>query len=374
MDFSLNDEQAILKDSLERFIQGAYDFDTRRSHLASETGYSREVYGQFADLGWTAVPFAEDDGGLGGGPIELMIMMEQFGRGLVVEPYLPSIVLAGGALRHGGDAAQKARWLPGLIDGSITGALALQEPQARFDLANVRTRAERADGGWKLSGHKAVVLNGRDADLVIVPARTAGGHTDRQGISLFAVAGTAPGVSRRAYPTVDGMQAAELTLDGVAVEASDLLGAEGQGLAILEQVLREALLAVSAEAVGIMAVLVDKTVEYSKNRKQFGLPISAFQALQHRMVEMFMEHEQSRSLLYMAAIKLAAGHADAARALHALKYQVGRAGRLIGQEAVQLHGGMGVTNEHDVAHYFKRLTMLDQAFGNADHHLGRYAA
>jgi alkylation response protein AidB-like acyl-CoA dehydrogenase len=303
-----------------------------------------------------------------------MVMMEQFGRGLVVEPYLPSIVLAGGVLRHAANAEQKARWLPGLIDGSVTGALAYQEPQARFDLAHVLTSAERVDGGWRLSGHKAVVLNGRDADVLCVPARTAGGPDDGEGISLFAVPGSAAGISRRAYPTVDGMQAAELRFEDVRVDGTDLLGREGEGLAVLERVVDEAILAVSAEAVGIMAVLVDRTVEYSKSRKQFGLPIGAFQALQHRMVDMFMEHEQSRSLLYMAAMKLAARQPDAGRALSALKYQVGRAGRRIGQEAVQLHGGMGVTNELDVPHYFKRLTMIDQSFGNADHHLGRYAA
>lgn len=374
MDFSLNEEQALLKDSLERFIQGSYDFDARRRHLASEAGYSREIYAQFAELGWTAVPFSESDGGLDGGPIELMVMMEQFGRGLVIEPYLPSIVLAGGALRHAGDDAARARWLPGLIDGSTTGALALQEPQSRFDLANMRTRAAPGDAGWQLDGHKAVVLNARDADLVIVPARTRGRDTDRDGVTLFALPADTPGVTIRAYPTVDGMQAGELLLEGVSLPEDAVIGTPHAGLEVLEAVVRDALLAVSAEAVGIMAVLVEKTVEYSKSRKQFGLPIGAFQALQHRMVEMFMEHEQSRSLLYMAAMKLASEAPDASRALSALKYQVGRAGRRIGQEAVQLHGGMGVTDELDVAHYFKRLTMIDLAFGNADHHLGRFAA
>ncbi|TVQ47476.1 MAG: pimeloyl-CoA dehydrogenase small subunit [Gammaproteobacteria bacterium] len=374
MDFSLNEDQALLKDSLERFIQGSYDFDTRRANVASELGYSRETYAQFAELGWTAVPFSEADGGLDGGPIELMVMMEQFGRGLVIEPYFASIVLAGAALRHAGDDDAKARWLAGLIDGSLTGALALQEPQSRFDLANVRTRAERSDEGWRLTGHKAVVLNARDADVILVPARTRGRDRDRDGITLFALAAGTPGMTTRAYPTVDGMQAAEVILEDVQLPADAVLGHEDGALAVLEAVTREALLAVCAEAVGIMAVLVEKTVDYSKNRKQFGLPIGAFQALQHRMVEMFMEHEQTRSLLYMAAMKLAAGAPDVDRALSALKYQVGRSGRRIGQEAVQLHGGMGVTHELDVAHYFKRLTMIDLAYGNADHHLSRFAA
>jgi alkylation response protein AidB-like acyl-CoA dehydrogenase len=374
MDFSLNEDQALLKDSLERFIQGAYDFDTRKRHLAEPQGYSRAVYQQFAELGWTAVPFAEADGGLGGGPIELMVMMEQFGRGLIVEPYLPTIVMAGGVLRHGASQAQKARWLPPLIEGDITAALASNEPQARFDPANVRTQATRGEHGWRLSGHKAVVLNGRDADLVIVAARTAGNHSDRHGISLFALEGSAEAISRRSYPTVDGMQAAELILDDAVAGEDALIGALDEGLPILERALADATLAVCAEAVGIIAVLVEKTVEYSKSRKQFGLPIGAFQALQHRMVDMFMEHEQTRSLLYMAAIKLAAGDDDALRALSALKYQVGRAGRRVGQEAVQLHGGMGVTDELDVPHYFKRLTMIDASFGNADQHLSRFAS
>lgn len=373
MDFSLTDEQSLLKDSLERFIRSDYDFDTRRTQLRSELGYSQTTYARFAEFGWTAVPFAEEDGGFGGGPIELMILMEQFGRGLVIEPYLASIVMAGGVLRHGGSAQQKAQWLPGLIDGSITGALACQEPYGRFDPARVRTRAEHHDGGWTLSGHKAVVLNARDAELIIVPARSAGDVSARDGISLFALAQGTTGVSLRSYPTVDGLQAADVTLEGVVVGADAMIGKEGHGLAILERAIADATLAVCAEAVGIMAVLVDKTVEYSKSRKQFGLPIGAFQALQHRMVEMFMEHEQTRSLLYMAAMKLAAGDDDAGRGLHALKYQVGRAGRRIGQEAVQIHGGMGVTDELDVAHYFKRLTAIGSSFGTADDHLGRYA-
>ena len=373
MDFSLNDEQSLLKDSLERFIRSDYDFDTRRAHLRSDQGYSQSTYARFAEFGWTAVPFAEEDGGFGGGPIELMLLMEQFGRGLVIEPYLASIVMAGGALRHGGNAQQKAQWLTGLIDGSITGALAWQEPHGRFDLARVRTRAERHDGGWKLSGQKAVVLNARDAGVIIVPARSAGEISDRDGISLFALTQGTTGVSLRSYPTVDGLQAADVMIDGALVGADALIGEEGHGLAILEAVIADTTLAVSAEAVGIMAVLVDKTVEYSKNRKQFGLPIGAFQALQHRMVDMFMEHEQTRSLLYMAAMKLAAGHEDAAQGLHALKYQVGRAGRRIGQEAVQIHGGMGVTDELDVAHYFKRLTAIGASFGTADDHMSRYA-
>lgn len=373
MDFSLNDEQSLLKDSLERFIRSDYDFDTRRAHLRSELGYSQATYERFAEFGWTAVPFTEEDGGFGGGPVELMLLMEQFGRGLVIEPYLASIVMAGGALRHSGSAEQKAQWLPGLIDGSITGALACQEPHGRFNLARVATRAQRHDGAWQLSGHKAVVLNARDASVIIVPARTAGEITDRDGISLFALKQGTKGVSLRSYPTVDGLQAADVMLDGVHIGADAMIGKEGHGLAILERAIDDATLAVCAEAVGIMAVLVDKTVEYSKSRKQFGLPIGAFQALQHRMVEMFMEHEQTRSLLYMAAMKLAAGAEDAGQGLHALKYQVGRAGRRIGQEAVQIHGGMGVTDELDVAHYFKRLTTIELSFGNADDHLGRYA-
>lgn len=372
MDFDLSDEQALLKDSLERFVRNDYDFDSRRRNLASERGFSSAHWQLFGELGWTAMPFPEADGGLDGGAIELMLIMEQFGRGLVIEPYLPTIVLAGGALRRAGSDAQKSRWLAPLVAAEQTAALAFAEPTGRFDPWHVTTHAERDGEGWRLHGEKIAVLNARDADLVVVPARTAGTPGDREGIGLFVVMAGTEGMRVTAYPTVDGLQAADLALDGLRVDGEALLGAPDGGGSVLAEVYDEALLAVSAEAVGVMSVLLEKTIDYTRNRRQFGVPIGTFQALQHRMVEMFMCVEQSRSLLYMAAMKLAARHDDASRALAALKYQVGTSGRLVGEEAVQLHGGMGVTDELDVAHYFKRITTLDLLFGNADHHLTRY--
>jgi alkylation response protein AidB-like acyl-CoA dehydrogenase len=372
MDFSLSDEQSMLADSVGRFLDHDYDFETRQRIAASEAGYSREVWQSFVELGWTAMLFDEADGGLDGGPVEMMVMMEQFGRALVVEPFLANVVLAGGVLKRAANPAQKERWLGGLIGGEIQAALAFAEPQGRFDPGDIATTA-RADGsGYVLDGRKAVVPNGGRADLLIVPARTAGARTDRDGITLFAVSPDHPGVQRRAYPTVDAHQAAEVRLEGVRVDADAALGPMGAGLATLQAAIDDATLAVSAEAYGILRSMQAKTIEYSKNRIQFGVPIGSFQALQHRMVDMLMACEQIRSLLLRATMTAASGSAAAQQAISALKYQVGTAGRLVAQEAVQLHGGMGMTWELDIAHYFKRFTAIELLFGNADFHLDRY--
>jgi alkylation response protein AidB-like acyl-CoA dehydrogenase len=372
MDFSLSDEQALLADSVERFVQHDYPFEARREQVLSETGFSADHWRTFAELGWLGVPFPVEDGGFGGGAVELMILMERFGRGLVIEPYLASIVLAGGALRIAGSPAQKRAHLGGLVDGSRQAALAFAEPQARYDPALVSTVARRAGSGYVLSGQKCVVLNAPAADFLVVSARHEAG-TDRP--SLFLVATDAPGLSRVDYPTVDGFRAADLTFDDVAVAADALLGEPGAGLAVLEQVLDEAILAVGAEAVGCMEVLYQTTVEYCRTRKQFGQPIGSFQALQHRMVDMFMEHEQSKSLMYMATMRMEEGYGAAAKkAASAFKVQVGKSGRCVAQGAVQLHGGMGMTDELAVGHYFKRLTAIDALFGNVDYHLKRYGS
>lgn len=373
MDFSLNEIQTMLVDSVEKFIERDYGFDLRQEYAASETGYSTEVWQTFCDLGWTAIPFADDDGGLDGGPIETMILMQQFGRGLVVEPYLANIVLAGGILRRVGNDAQKTKWLKPLIDGDLQAALAFVEPQSRYDLNNIETTATADDDGWIINGRKGVVLNGGNAGLLIIPARTAGGTTSEDGISLFAVDGNADGVSRRAYPTIDGHQAAEIRLDNVCVDATALLGDAGRGFEPLASAIDEATLAICAEAVGIMQVLTDKTVEFAKNRVQFGVPIGTFQALQHRMVDMLTASEQSYSLLLWATMANSDRTEEAKRAISAIKYQVGTAGTKVGQEAVQLHGGMGVSWELDIGHYFKRLTAISQMLGNADWHLDKLA-
>jgi alkylation response protein AidB-like acyl-CoA dehydrogenase len=373
MDLSFTEVQTMLIDSVEKFITNEYSFERRQQYAASDTGYSADVWATFADLGWTAVPFSEDDGGFDGGPVELVVMMQQFGRGLIVEPYLANIVLAGGVLRRVASASQKTKLLQLLISGELQAALAVTEPQSRYDLANIETTATKDGDDWIISGRKGVVLNGGNAGLLIIPARTSGSTTDRDGITLFAVGGIADGVSRNAYPTVDGHQAAEIVLQDVRVEPNAILGEIDKAYEVLDAVVDEATLAVCAEAVGIMQVLTDKTVEYSKSREQFGVPIGSFQALQHRMVDMLTACEQSYSLLLWAVMANADQTEDAKRAINAIKYQVGTAGKKVGQEAVQIHGGMGVAWDVDIAHYFKRLTTIGQMFGNADWHLDKLA-
>ncbi len=373
MDFSLNETQMMLADSIEKFIDNEYDFDTRQRYVASDIGFSDEVWQNFAELGWTAVLFSEEDGGFDGGPVDTMVMMERFGRGLIVEPYLANVILAGGILKRSANAAQRQRWLQPIIAGELHAALAFVEPQSRYDLANVETAAARDGDSWVLNGRKGYVLNGRNAKLLLVPARTAGGPVDADGITMFAVDAEADGVSINAYPTVDGHQAAEVALNDVRVGEDALIGGAGAAFAALEATIDEATLAVCAEAVGIMQIMKDKTIEYSKNRIQFGVPIGSFQALQHRMVDMLTECEQSQSLLMWATMVNAAGRPEASRAVSAIKYMVGTTGRRVGEEAVQLHGGMGVTWELDIAHYFKRLIAIGQIFGNADWHLDKLA-
>lgn len=373
MNFSLNETQEMLADSIEKFIENEYDFDARQKYAGTDTGFSDEVWQMFADLGWTAVPFSEADGGFDGTSIDTMVVMQRLGRGLVVEPYLANVVLAGGVLKRLANDAQRQRWLQPLIAGQLHAALAFVEPQARYEVANVSSTATRDGDGWRLSGHKGLVLNGRNASLLLVPARTSGRRDDSGGISLFAVDAGADGVSVVHYPTVDGHNAAEIRFDDVSLAGDALIGDEGQAYPALDATIDEATLAVCAEAVGIMHILKDKTVEYSKNRIQFGVPIGSFQALQHRMVDMLTDCEQSQSLLMYATMVHAAGQDDAKQAISAIKYKIGTTGRKVGEEAVQLHGGMGVTWELDVAHYFKRLIAIGQMFGNADWHLDKLA-
>ncbi len=375
MDFSFSDEQSLLKDSVERFIQNDYAFEARQKLVKNEPGFSTANWKTFAELGWLGVPFAEADGGFGGGPIETMLIMEQFGRGLVVEPFVPTVVLVGGMLRTAGSRAQKEKYLSKIVDGSLQGAFAFAEPQGRFNLADITTTAVKSDDGYVLNGHKAVVINGPSADLLVISARTSGQQRARSGITLFIVDRNAAGLSRRDYPTVDALRASEVHLQNVAVPKSAVLGKVGKGLDVIEQAVDEATLAIGAEAVGCMEVLYKATVEYCKTRVQFGQPIGKFQVLQHRMVDMFMEYEQSKSLMFMAAMRLAEGYGpEAQKAVSAFKVQVGKSGRFVGQQAVQLHGGMGMTEELSIGHYFKRLTMIDTMFGNVDHHLKRFGA
>ncbi len=372
MDFSISEEQSMLANSISKFMENDYDFERRQKIAESDNGYSPELWQTFAELGWTAVPFAEDDGGLGGGPVELMLMMEQFGRGLLVEPYLANVVLAGGILRRSADVGQKSQWLAPLIEGNLQAALAFAEPQGRFNIADIKTTAKGNGKGFVLNGTKTCVLNGGNAEIIIIPARTSGEQTAEDGITLFAIPADSASIERRAYQTVDAQQAADITLTDVKVEAGAVLGKIGDGFKTLQDVVDEATLAVCAEAVGIMRTMHEKTVEYSKNRVQFGVPIGSFQALQHRMVESLMACEQSQSLLMWAVMLNTADSEEKQQAISAMKYQIGTAGIDVARDAVQIHGGMGVTWELDISHYFKRMTAIDLLFGNADYHLDRY--
>jgi pimeloyl-CoA dehydrogenase small subunit len=374
MDFSFTEEQTLLRNSVQKFVQNGYTFDMRRGIAKSETGWKRENWKQFAELGLLGAPFAEDFGGLGGGPVETMIIMEEFGRGLVIEPYLGTVVLAGGFLTHGGSKAQKEQFIPEIIEGKRVFAFAFAEPQGRYNLADLAVTAKKSGAGYTLNGHKAVVIGAPWADSLIVTARTGGGQRDEKGVSVFIVDKKAKGVSCRDYPTVDGLRASEVTFENVTLGADALIGHEGDGLPLVERVVDEGIAALSAEAIGAMKVLNDTTVEYCKTRKQFGVPIGKFQVLQHRMVDMFMNYEQSVSITFMVTLKLGESDKERKKAASAAKVQIGKAGRFIGQNAVQLHGGMGMTDELNVGHFFKRLTMIDTMFGNVDHHLKRYAA
>ena len=375
MDFSFSEEQSLLQDSIQRFIQKSYTFEERQKLIQTEEGFSRDNWATFAELGWLGLPFTEEDGGFGGTPVDTMIMLEEFGKGLVVEPYVPTVVMAGTAIAEGASAELKENLLAEIIAGSKLAALAFVEPQARFNLADVTTTATGKDGGYIINGFKGVVLGGPSADVLVVPARTDGEQKDEAGITLFLVDAESNGVSRRNYPTIDGLRASEITFENVSVAATSIIGELGGGLAILEKSIDYAILAVGAEAVGAMEVLYKTTVEYCKVREQFGQPIGKFQVLQHRMVDMFIEHEQSKSLLYMAAMRLDEGYSPAARkAVSALKVQIGKGGKFVGQNAVQLHGGMGMTDELNVGHYFKRLTAIETLFGNVDYHLKKYAS
>jgi alkylation response protein AidB-like acyl-CoA dehydrogenase len=375
MNFELSDEQKLIAESVQRFVQDNYDLESRRKLAAEEPGFSREHWATMAELGWLALPFPEENGGFGGDQIDVMVVMEQFGRGLVLEPFLASVVMGGGAVKRGGSEALKSEILPGVIDGSRQLTLAYAEPQARFDLHDVATRAEPVGDGFRLTGHKSMVLHAATAHQLVVVARTRGGQVDTDGISLFLVDADAEGISRQDFPTVDGLRASEIALDDVTVPGERLIGELHQGYGIVQAVANDAILALSAEAVGIMEMLYKNTVAYTQERVQFDHPLSDFQVLQHRMVDMFMEYEQCKSLLYRATLEAAQGDpVTAQRTIHALKHLVGKSGMFIGENAVQLHGGMGMTEELAIGHYFKRMLVIDSQFGNADYHLEKFAA
>ncbi len=374
MDFNFTEEQTMIRDSLARLIREQYDFDTRRGVVESDSGWRPEMWAQFAELGLLMAPFSEDDGGLGGDAVDAMVVMEEFGKGLVVEPYIPTVVCAGGFLKHAGTAGQKEEHMAALMGGERVFAFAYAEPRGRYNLADLETTAKKDGSGYVINGQKAVVIGAPWASHLIVTARTGGDRRDENGVSVFIVAKDAEGVTTRDYPTIDGRRASEVYFENVSVGADALIGDEGAGLPLVERVVDEATAAACAEAVGAMGVAHQMTVEYSRQRKQFGTPIGKFQVLQHRMVDMFMEHEQSISMTYMATLKLGESDVERKKAVSAAKVRIGQGGRFVGQEAIQIHGGMGMTDELAVGHYFKRLTMIDSEFGNVDHHMKRYTA
>jgi len=374
MDFELSDEQRLLRESLERLTAEHYDFAARQRHAREPGGFSEEMWRRYAELGLLALPFAERDGGIGGGPVETMIVMEAFGRALALEPYLATVVLGGGFVRLGGSAAIRAALVPAIASGELKLAFAHAERQARYDLADVATAARRDGAGFVLDGAKSLVLHGDAADKLVVSARLAGAQRDRDGIGLFLVDGGQGGVTRRGFPTVDGLRAAEVTLAGVRVAADAVIGEAGDGFGLIERVVDTAIAALAAEAVGAMAAMHALTVDYLKTRKQFGVPIGNFQVLQHRAADMLIALEEARSLALLAAMTAEEPDAiERRKALAAAKVQIGRSGRIVGQGAIQLHGGMGMTMETSVGHYFKRVTMIDTLFGDADHHLAALA-
>ncbi|HXM31461.1 MAG TPA: acyl-CoA dehydrogenase family protein [Xanthobacteraceae bacterium] len=374
MDFELSEEQRLLQESIGRLLSDRYGFEQRTAYMKEPGGFSRALWKQYADLGLLALPFAEEDGGIGGGPVDIMIVMEAMGRALVLEPYLATVVLAGGVLRHAGSKQQRANIVPKIGDGSLILALAHSERQSRYDLADVATSAKKDGVGYVFDGAKGIVLHGDSADKFIVSARVAGKQRDRDGIGLFLVDAKAKGVSIRGYQTIDGLRAAEVTLAGVKVGAEDVIGEPGKALPVIERVVDEAMAALSAEAVGAMAVMHEATVDYLKTRRQFGVPIGNFQVLQHAAVDILMATEQARSMAMLATMMAAEPNAvERHKSIAAAKVQIGRSGRFVGKTATQLHGGIGMTMEYKVGHYFKRVMAIDVLFGDADHHLATLA-
>ena len=373
MDFSFNEEQTLLRNTIQSFIQDNYDFNKRTEIVKSEEGMKIENWKLFSDLGLLGLPFSEDDGGLGFGPVELMIVAEEFGKGLVVEPYIQTIVTCGGFLKRASEK-QRHEYIPKIISGEDIWAFAYAEPQGRYNLNDLTTKASKEGDNYILNGYKCVVSAAPWSKKLIVSARTSGDQRDEEGISLFILDKNSSGISLRDYPTVDGSRASEIILEDVKVSSENIIGEEGKASKLIEQVVDESIAAVCAEAIGAMGVLNEATVEYCKTRKQFGQPIGKFQVLQHRMVDMFMQYEQSVSMTYMVNLKLHEEYSERRKAASGAKVQICKAAKFIGQSAIQLHGGMGMTDELNVGHYFKRLSMIENLFGNIDHHLKKYAS
>ncbi len=375
MDFEYTEEQRLLAETLRRFLATGYSFDARNKIIGSPAGYSEDVWAALAEMGVLGVPFDGEYGGFGGTTVDMMIVMEALGEALVVEPYLATVGLGGQFVARGGTPAQQARILPALIQGKTKLAFAQTERSARYDVQQVSTRARTSGDGWVLDGEKCVVLHGGCADLLVVSARTSGDERETRGISLFLVERNAPGVTVAECRTIDNFRAADIRFSGVTIPRDALIGTEGDGLGRVEEVVDYATALVCAEAVGAIKYAHDATLDYLKTRRQFGVPIGSFQALQHRMVDILISYEQARSIACLACVKVDTADAlERRRVVSAAKLKIADAARHVSQEAVQLHGGMGMSEELKISHTFRRLTMIAQAFGDADHHLARFAA
>jgi len=375
MDFEPSDDQRLLVESVTRMLGDTYDFTRRKSYMALPEGYSPAVWSQFAELGLLGLPFAEEYGGFGGSAQEVMLVMQAFGRVLVLEPYFPTVVLGGSAVNLAGTSAQKQAILPAIAEGSLKLAFAHNERQARYDLTDVVTTAKRNGGGWVLDGSKTVVSHGEAADKLVVSARTGGDRYDEDGITLFLVDAGASGVARRGYVSRDDTRAADISLSNVAVSDADVLGTVGQGLPVIKRVIEAGIAATAGETVGAMEAMNEMTLEYSKTRVQFGQPIGSYQVVQHRLADMFMAQEQGRSMAMLATMSID-NPDDAARGhdIALAKVGVGQAGRYVSQSAVQMHGGIGMTEEYAVGHYFRRCMVIERLFGDPAYYLARLAA
>ena len=374
MDFELSGEQRMLRDNVARLMKDRYAFEARKGYGASAHGWSEAMWREYAEMGLLGAPFAEDDGGYGGGPVETMIVMEEFGKALALEPYLQTVVLCGALIKHSATPERRGELISKLAAGELRLSFAHTERQSGYDLNDVALTARKDGSAFLLNGEKGLVGQGDSADKLIVSARLSGDRRDRRGIGLFLVDANAPGVTRRGYPTQDGQRAAEIAFVNVRVEPKDVLGDPEKALPVIERAVDETIAALSAEAVGAMSEALAMTVEYMKTRKQFGVTIGSFQALQHRAADMTVALEQARSMMYLATMM--AGEEDAkerAKSISAAKVQIGRSARFIGQQAVQIHGGIGMTYEYKVGHLFKRLTMIDAAYGDADLHVRKLA-
>jgi len=370
MDFNFTDEQTMVRDSVARYLADTYSFDARMQTVHGDAGWNPAVWKAFAEeLGILGASFGEGHGGLGGGAVDNMVIMEEIGKALVIEPYLSTVVIGGGFLKAAGGGNADAV-IPQIIGGEVVIAFAYAEPQGRYNLADVRTTARQDGSDYVLNGHKAVVRDAPFATHFIVTARTGGSQREAGGISVFLIPADAAGITRRDYPTVDGSRASEVYFENVRVGADQRLGDEGGALPMIEHVVDEAIAAVCAEGAGVMRRLHEGTLDYARQRKQFGRAIAEFQVLQHRMVDMFMEVEQAVSMTLMATLRL--GDADRGKHVSAAKNKIARGLRIVGQGAVQIHGGIGISNELAIGHYFKRATMIESQFGDADFHLRRY--